>query len=326
MLYSEVIVSLLKKISRTQVWIIVIIFILFFSLAYFIHTPKSFPIGSIVTILPGKSVTQITSDLYNKHVIGSKIIFQSTIIFLGGEKKVIAGDYLLDKRESATVLAYRLLRGSFHLTLVKLTIPEGWNVFQIRDYLSTRLSSSTAKDFLTLAKKHEGYLFPDTYFVSPITTSQELIALMRANFDAKTAVTSQSHTLIHSFKDIIVMASIVEGEASTTKSRKIVAGILWKRLSIGMPLQVDSSFKYVNGKNTYELTKSDLKINSPYNTYIHLGLPPAPISNPGLDSIRATVAPTETLYLYFFSGQDGMMYYAKTYAEHRRNILKYGSI
>lgn len=126
-----------------------------------------------------------------------------------------------------------------------------------------------------------------------------------------------------SLEDIIVMASILEGEAKTREDMEIVSGILWKRIEIGMPLQVDTSFVYILGKATEDLTLSDLEVKSPYNTYLYKGLPPGPISNPGLDSIRAAVNPTTTPYLYFLTGNDGKMYYARTFDEHVKNKQKY---
>jgi UPF0755 protein len=103
------------------------------------------------------------------------------------------------------------------------------------------------------------------------------------------------------------------------ESRQIVAGILWKRLSLEMPLQVDASFKYINGKNTSNLTLEDLKIDSAYNSYLYKGLPPTPICNPGLSSITATLTPIKTNYLYFLTDRRGEMHYAKTYSEHLQN-------
>ena len=119
------------------------------------------------------------------------------------------------------------------------------------------------------------------------------------------------------------MASIIEREAITPEARRIVSGILWKRIKMGMPLQVDATFAYVNGKNTYELTAEDLHIDSKYNTYEYKGLPPGPICNPGLDSIIATIEPTATPYLYYLSEKNGTMHYAKTFEEHKMNKVKY---
>jgi UPF0755 protein len=143
--------------------------------------------------------------------------------------------------------------------------------------------------------------------------------MMNKVFLQKIETISGLATSTHSLKDSIIMASILENEARTTESRKIIAGILWKRLYLGMPLQVDSTFSYINGKNTYDLTLDDLKINSPYNTYLYKGLPPGPISNPGLDAINDAIYPTKTPYLYFLSSKSGDMYYAKTFEEHKRN-------
>ena len=288
------------------------------------RAPSNFPLGTVVTITPGQSLLEVSTALHRTNVIGSGIIFRSVVILLGGEKKVIAGDYLLDAREPSFAIAYRLVRGDFHFIPVKVTIPEGWNVFQIGAYLSTRMNRFDTNTFLSLAKKQEGYLFPDTYFLSPLATPETIIRTMHDNYSKAIGSVPGLKTFNHSEKEVITMASIVEAEASTTESRRIVAGILWHRMDIGMPLQVDSTFSYINGKNTYELTASDLKIKSPYNTYINQGLPPTPINNPGLDSISATINFIKTDYVYFLSGRDGVMHYAKTFDEHKHNKVVYG--
>ena len=120
--------------------------------------------------------------------------------------------------------------------------------------------------------------------------------------------------------EVIIMASIIEDEANgTLESKRIVSGILWKRLRLEMPLQVDAPFQYYNGKNSYTLTKEDLKEDHEYNTYTNKGLPPTAITNPGIDSIRAAITPTKTDYLYFLSDKKGNMYYAKNFEEHKIN-------
>jgi UPF0755 protein len=307
----------LKNIKVKIIVIFAIIVVLLFGLLS--KAPKNFPVGSIVTIEPGQSLLQVSNILENRGVIGSGIVFRNFVILLGGEKKVIAGDYLLDKKQSSFLIALRFVKGDFHLQLVKITIPEGWNVFQISQYLAGKIENFDSKKFLELAKPNEGVLFPDTYFISPISTPETVINTMKANFDARMEKKFKSVPQIN----IIKMASIIEAEASTSQSRKIVSGILWNRLELKMPLQVDSTFSYINGKSTYELTLNDLKIKSPYNTYINTGLPPTPINNPGLDSINAALNPTKTDYLYFLTGKDGKMYYAKTFDEHLKNKEKY---
>ncbi len=288
------------------------------------HTPpSSFPVGKVFTVENGESLQSITESLYNSNIIRSKTIFRTTVIILGGEKKVIAGDYLMDKKEGPIDLAYRFTRGGFHLNVAKITIPEGWNVFEIGDYLEKNLIDFNKKKFISLSQPREGYLFPDTYFVSPTIKPESIVEKLEKNFNEKIPKISGISTTTYKLKDVITMASIIEREARTMDSRRLIAGILWKRLKIGMPLQVDAAFDYVNGKTTFELSLDDLKIDSPYNTYKYKGLPPGPIGNPGVDAIFATINPIESKYLYYLTGNDGKMYYAKTFEEHVKNKQKY---
>ncbi len=301
---------------------ILLLFILVLYISFY-KTPSDFPKDKVVTISSGESLQQITSDLYEKNVIKSPLVFRSLVILLGGEKKIIAGDYLLESRESPLTLAYRFMQGDFDLEPITITIPEGRNIFQMADYFEENLVEFDKTLFLNLAQKEEGYLFPDTYFVSPVIKPATLIALMKGNFDKKMEEILSVYSTDRPIEDIIVMASLLEAEAKTTESRRIIAGILWKRISIGMPLQVDSTFSYVNGKNTYELTLADLEIDSLYNTYKYRGLPPGPITNPGTDSIIAAMTPISTKYLYFLSSRSGDMYYGRTFEEHKRNKERY---
>ncbi len=321
----EKIKKYIKKLTRKQkqTGILLGLFVLFGVYLFFHHSPKDFPIGQVVTVNPGQSLQSITNELYKTHVIKWPFLFRSTVIILGGEKRVIAGDYFLDHKEGPADLAYRLVHGEFRLETVKVTIPEGWTISQIGDYLEKNLIHFNKKKFLSLAKGEEGYLFPDTYFISQYTTPETIISMMKSLFEKKVLSIPGITTGSHKLGDIITMASILEEEARTTESRKLIAGILWKRLSIGMPLQVDSTFLYINGKNTYELTKDDLQIDSPYNTYVYKGLPKGPIGNPGLDAIMAAFEPTKTSYLYYLSSRDGTMHYAKTFDEHKLNRVKY---
>ena len=115
------------------------------------------------------------------------------------------------------------------------------------------------------------------------------------------------------------MASLIEKEADTAEDRRIVSGILWNRIDADMPLQVDAVFGYILDRSGYAPTGSDLEIDSPYNTYENRGLPPGPIANPGLDALTAALHPAATEYFYYLTGRDGLMYYAETFEEHKRN-------
>jgi UPF0755 protein len=312
--------SLLILIKEQKLLFGFLALIVIFGLYLFWHSPPTnFPEGEVVTIVPGQSLQEITLNLYNAHVIRSTFWFRTHVIMQGGEKRVIAGDYLLDKKQGPADLAYRFVNGDFHLTVFKATIPEGWNIFQISDYLNKNLINFDELTFLNLAKNKEGYLFPDTYFISPTSKPGTIISLLSKTFEEKIKTVSGVSTTTESISDVIKMASILEGEARTTENRRIISGILWRRLKIGMPLQVDSTFSYINGKNTYNLTADDLKINSPYNTYVYKGLPPTPINNPGTDAIFSALNPIKTKYLYFLTSKSGNIYYATTFEEHKRN-------
>ena len=151
-----------------------------------------------------------------------------------------------------------------------------------------------------------------------------MIEATEKNFKDKIAALNEKIVVFNqSLEEIIIMASLLEEEARQLETKQMIAGILWKRIKMGMPLQVDSSFQYVNGKNTFTLSLDDLKIDSPYNTYLYKGLPPTPISNPGLDSILAALTPTVSNYLYFLTGKDGNMRYAVTHDQHVANKEKY---
>lgn len=304
--------------------IIGIIFLLVCFFVYFTSPPRSFPNNSVFTVESGESVSSVAKKLEEKNVISSKFVFRLLSLIFEGERKIQQGDYLLRSPETVFTLTHRFISGDFHIEQIKITIPEGWSNIQISDYLKDKVVAFDSKEFIKIAQKEEGFLFPETYFISPLSTSEKIVSTLRSSFDTYVAKSDIIKNSKRPLKDIITMASIVEAEARTTESRKIVAGILWRRLSIGMPLQVDAVFNHINGKNTYELTLEDLKIDSPYNTYLYKGLPPGPINNPGLNSIDATVNPTQTDYLYFYSSKKGDMYYAKTYEDHKKNIVLYG--
>lgn len=314
-----------RRISYRLWAILLVCFVFIIGVVYpvLFKAPSTFPVGQIVTVSSGESLQSLTMTLSKNGAIRSPLVFRTAVILFGGEKRVRTGDYLLSPAEGPLVLAYRFATGHYGLEPVKLTIPEGWNVFQIRDFLKTKLVHFDEAAFMQAVKNKEGYLFPDTYFVSPVITPETLVMMMRANFDARVEPIPEIKTFNKTLSQVIIMASILEEEARTTESRRMVADILWRRLAAGMPLQVDSTFSYINGKTSEELTASDLRIDSPYNTYRYKGLPPTPIANPGLDSIRAAVTPIPNKYVYFLSDKKGEMHYAVTFEEHQKNVAKY---
>ena len=207
---------------------------------------------------------------------------------------------------------------------VRVTFIEGITVQKAATQIASAFSTISIAEFISAGQPYEGYLFPDTYLFLQSADADSIVKTMRANFETKIApLSAQINASGHSLSDIVIMASLVEKEARTSVNRRIVAGILWHRLALGMPLQVDAVFGYIFNRDTYSPSFADLKTESPYNLYLHKGLPPTPIDNPGLDSLDAAISPTKTNYLYYLTGSDNLMHYASTYAAHQANQRKY---
>jgi UPF0755 protein len=300
-----------------------IIFIVILTTIYSI-APKDFPVGQIFSIPKDSGVSKIADELKKEGIIKSAFLFKVYVVLIHDGRGVQAGDYLLKKPESALRIAYRTAYGVQDLPQIKITIPEGIAVSDISRLLVKNIPDFDSKTFITLAKPNEGYLFPDTYYFYQNTKPQDIVDMMHANFDKHTSTLGISAVLFgKSLKDIVTMASIVEKEATSTVNRKIIAGILWKRIDAGMRLQVDPPFFYFLGKTSAQLTLTDLKNDSPYNLYMHKGLPPTPINNPGTDAIQATLNPTDTKFWFYLSDSKGNMHYAIDHSGHLANKEKY---
>lgn len=294
-----------------------------FVFGYYIYPPQNFPTGTLIKIEKGESLGEVASQFQTAGIIQSSFWLKNFAIIFSGERSILAGVYSFKKPISVISVAWRIVNGDYEVEPIKITIPEGTSVLQIADILSSKLPNFNKAEFIKIAKPKEGYLFPETYLFLPDAEPQFIIDTMSKTFGDKILVISDKIKLFgKSIKDVITMASIVEEEGKNLENRKIIAGILWKRISLKMALQVDATFSYVNGK-TKNLTTADLAIDSPYNTYKYRGLPPGPITNPGIDSINATIEPTKTPYFYYISDKEGNMHYAKTYAEHLANVAKY---
>ena len=288
--------------------------------------PIQFPGGTLVKVAKGEPIRQVAEDLESHHLIHSTRVFLAVAKLYGAHTQVVAGEYFFPGPQSVLTVARRLSHGDYELVPVRVVIPEGTNTFQMADILTNKIPDFDKAGFIAGAQSKEGYLFPDSYFFLPGEDPLEVIATMESNF--KHHITEPSTAAaIASFgkplNDIVTMASLVEKEANDTQSRRVIAGILWKRLSINMPLQVDAVFPYIIGKNSFQLTRADLKTESPYNTYANRGLPPGPITNPGLDSILAVVEPVQTKYLFYLSDMQGNFHYSITYAQQLANQKKY---
>ncbi len=303
-----------------------IIALLIISYGWYNYPPKNFPTEITITIEKGTTLKAISQTLEDKKIIRSAFLFRMFIIADGGEKKVMEGDYLFQKPTHASEVAFRITNGKYGIAPIKIVIAEGSTVSEIVNILATnnKLTKFNKNNFVKLTKNKEGYLFPDTYLVLPNINEEQIIKLLIDNFDKKiTSIKSQIDIFGKPLKDIIIMASIIEKEAPKIEDKKIIAGILWKRIKIGMPLQVDVTFSYIYGTSTPKIYYTNLTVDSLYNLYKNKGLPPGPINNPGFDSIIATVNPIDTKYFYYLSDKNGFMHYAETHDQHIANKNKY---
>ena len=316
--------SCLSRISWKQAGIVTLITLLIGGYCLAFAPPSGFSPGSMVRVARGTPVPEIAAELATAHIIRHPSILRALLRVSGESGNVKPGVYQFTAPQNVFIIAYRLVAGAYGLPPVRITFIEGTTVREAAVHVASAMPDITADDFLAAAEGKEGYLFPDTYFFQPSDDAASIVAAMRANFDTKIApIVPAIGASGHSLADIVTMASIVEKEARTSADRRMVAGILWNRIKLGMPLQVDAVFGYIFDRATYSPSPADLKVASPYNTYLHAGLPPGPIDNPGLDSLQAAAQPTKTSYLYYLTGRDGLMHYATTYAGHQANLRKY---
>ena len=286
--------------------------------------PPGFPAGSVVSIARGASASDIAKELGDRSIIAHPSLLRFALRISGTSGRVQAGTYLFSAPENLLVVAYRLAAGAYGHPPVRLTLPEGETARDLAERVEAAFPDITAAELFAEARPYEGYLFPDTYFFLPSASPDDIVASMRKNFDAKTAPLLAAVALSkRSFSDTVILASLIEREARTPEAKRMVSGILLNRLALGMPLQVDAVFGYIFGRDTYSPSLEDLKVDSPYNTYTHTGLPPGPIANPGLESLEAAIHPAQTDYLYYLTGKDGVMHYATTFTGHQANRRKY---
>jgi UPF0755 protein len=314
-----------KTILKVSVCAGLVLIIIVCLLYIFTFSSPVFHQGPItVNIEPGQSVRSIARELKQDGVVKSAGASQILMVFFGGERNVKAGLYLFEEPENVFTVSRRIVRGDYGYIPVKLTIPEGTDSSKLSGLVHAKFPGITTSTVLALAKPLEGHLFPETYFFAPMITADSIIGRMASAFTAKIKpYEGEIKASGRSSEDIIKMASILEAEVQTDSDRKAVADLLWRRLDNGMDLQVDSTLGYVFDKTSAQLTLADLKADNPYNTYAYKGLPPTPISNPGLESIEAALRPTHNAYLFYLSDKNGITHFAKTYAEHLANKKKY---
>jgi UPF0755 protein len=296
--------------------------------AYFVvnfnAAPTDFPVGRPVVIEEGSSISRIVKNLATDNVVQSELLLYVILLTQYTPNDIKASTYVFDQPYTTFQIAKKLASGDFTSNLVRLTHREGERVSELATVVHEALPNISVEAFMTAALPYEGKLFPETYFIPPHFTADDVVATLNEKYE--TFMIPRRGTIAASGlteEEVVILASILEREANDPESMGMVSGILQNRLAIDMPLQADASIEYVLDKPLGSLTPDDLKMDTPYNTYLNRGLPPTPIGNPGGVAIDAVLEPTPSDYLFYITGNDGVFYYAVSYEDHRRNIARY---
>ena len=295
--------------------------------------PQGNPYDSVkVTIPKGASLKEVSTTLQDYNIIRNERSFLLAVKTLGYEKDMPAGRFKLVKASTNFDIIDQLVNGI--QVNKRVTILEGWTIDVIAKELHDKIGidqdefKSACTNELLLwkwgisEKTVEGYLFPNTYLFSEEEDVQDIIGRMINEYKQRITLEfrDRMQELGMEEKEIITLASIIEGEAIYDKERAVISGVYHNRLNIGMRLQADPTIQYIINDSPRRLLNKDLKIKSPYNTYLNKGLPPGPINNPGIESIKAALYPAETDYIYFVARGDGYHTFSRTKEEH--NIAK----
>ncbi len=308
-------------------------------LAWDWHTPYQLvPKETLVTVPKGMHAGQVMELLAREGVVRSRVSFKMAYALFGRPRGLRAGTYKFDRPLTPLQIIDKLNRGD--VVFVKVTVPEGLRSDETARILADsglghedayRRAMGRPQDILDLdpkAKTLEGYLFPETYFLDPTLSEETVVQAMVKNFrqwwGGKGRTLQNGMTL----GELVTLASLVEKETASSVERGLIAGVFCNRLRLGMPLQTDPSIVYAEAKaGAYRgfLTRLDWGFQSPYNTYLHAGLPPGPICSPGRASLEAALNPTPSPYLYFVSRHDGTHAFSRTLEEHNEAVSHYQS-
>ncbi len=313
-----------SKIQNIKI-IAVVAIILILLVIGLIFFPFNIGTEKTIEIKSGSNLSQIANELRSAGLIKDKIIFVFYVTVLGKDDDLKAGRYNFSGRVSAHEITKILTGGFAEHDDIQITVPEGMNSWEI-DAVLARAGLIASGEFVKAAINNEGKLFPDTYRFKKNAGVQDMISRMLDNYSAKAPGLK---------KNDLIIASILEKEAKTKEDMEIVSGIIKNRIEKDMLLQIDAAVTYGACLRDFNRTgrlcdvtlvgvAKEINIDGPYNTYIRRGLPPGPISNPGLKAIEAAQNPHKTDYLYYLSTRDGSrIIYSKTSAEHLANRKRY---
>lgn len=319
---------------RSQVWrwifflfpLLIILIVLFI---FFLPAPVSKNAEGVDVWIPkGESVHGIAERLKTDSVIQSQRLFYAGTILLGVSKKLQAGTYHFEGKMSLYQVIRKLQKGD--VVYKEITIPEGFTAKRIASLLFHQVGidsieflryvhdSPFCRELGIEAESLEGYLYPNTYRFTPPVTAQEIIKRMVEQFHVhfSDSLKMRAREMGWTVHQVVTLASIIEGEARLDEERPIISAVYHNRLRIGMALQACPTIQYLLPDGPRRLLKKDLEIRSPYNTYLHPGLPPGPVCNPGLASLRAALYPAPVNYLYMVANGDGSHTFSLHLEEH----------
>lgn len=296
----------------------------------------------VVDIPMGSTVSSVADILKENNLIKNEVLFKLNFKMKNNASHMKSGKYLLSQKLSNSDIIEKLVSGEIYRDGIKVTIPEGSTSNEIIALLVKnelgkkedfeKLVSNPSEfysDFEFLDQKDikslEGFLYPSTYYfdkdAKPKDIIKEMLSLFDKSYTDKLKKKQKERNM--TLQEVVNLASIVEKEAVIDEDRPIIASVFYNRLDKDMPLQSDATLQYIFEERKKSMTYNDLKIDSPYNTYIQKGLPPTPIANPSIKSIKAVLEPSDTDYLYFVASIDGGNVYSKTYEEHKKNVEQY---
>ncbi len=302
---------------------------------YAIYRDRAYPAAAHqVVIQRGASFGEIARQLAEEGVIGNVWTFRLLARLRGQDVAVRAGEYGFDAHVTQDDVLRALVTGGAQVA-AWVTIPEGFTAAQIAARLGAAgigPSAGFARDFMrrrlivdgTQTKSLEGFLFPSTYLVPFGSSPEQVAGMMTGTFlrELPADAASRARALGVTVPQAVTVASLVEREAKSDVDRPRIAGVIYNRLRSNMPLEVDATIEYALPEHKSELSYADLKIESPYNTYLHAGLPPTPIANPGRASVEAALHPSKSDDLYYVYCGNGRHVFAKTLAEHQANVAR----
>lgn len=301
-----------------------------------VYVDHSNPRTMTELIVPRGSTFSDVSGILAKHgVIGNRLAFRLLARLRRVDSQVKAGEYRFAANQNEDLVLRALVSGGAQIA-VWITIPEGYTSREIAGTLAAHgissqnaLESAFQNHALSVAgartKNLEGYLFPSTYLI-PVSASAGLAEKILTDQFKKALppdAAAKARKLKMSVPQIVTLASLIEREAKADDERPLMAGVYYNRLRIGMPLEVDATIEYVFPQHKAEISKADLAIDSPYNTYKKVGLPPTPIANPGRPSLWAAFNPQSSTYLYYVYKGNGHHAFSRTLAEHNANVARY---